>query len=108
MSRDENIEDWKAFVDICNKVNEEYPDANEKIRFISDSYYMGAWFTNFTGGSWGRIESRENISDVIHNLETQKENYIIMEQDTVLFRENKELFENLEKIYDNGYYCLYI
>ena len=58
ISRDKNNEDWEAFVDICNM---EYPDANEKICFISESYYMGAWFWNFTDGSWGRIEPRENI-----------------------------------------------
>lgn len=105
-NREDELKDKEAFFDMCQYLN---TNDNEDVPImITSSNYMGKWFTAVTEGQRIWVYTREDFARAIDEIQKKKITRIIIHQNTENYRENVDLINTLECIYDNGYYGVYM
>lgn len=71
------------------------------------------WYTAITGGkSYGIDKKGESLEEQLNNmllfLKESESQYFTIMQDIDMFSENVQWFEQFEKVYDDGYYGVYM
>lgn len=103
--REEDINDKTAFIDMSQFLRTNY-ESKISILFTSSSY-MGKWFKPFVGGERIWINTREKFEEALKNVQNGQIDLVVIHQNTEIYRENRDLMNEFESIYDNGYYGIY-
>ena len=104
-NREDELKDKEAFLDMCQYLS---PNDNEDVPImITSSNYMGKWFEAVTEGQRIWVYTREDFAQALDEIQQKKITRIVIHQNTENYRENVDLINTLECVYDNGYYGVY-
>lgn len=107
LGKDKTYDDRNALLDMCVYIQNNYNTQEQNITVVAQPlYYIGEWFCDFTGGNSVRVYDEEDFIEAIESMYKTK-GYCVIHQNSELYRDNKDLLEGFETIYDNGYYGLY-
>lgn len=103
--REEELKDKNAFIDVSQYLRSY--EAEKTSIMLTSSNYMGKWFLPFGGGERIWINTRGGFEEALGEAEKEKIDFIVVHENTELYRNNSDLMDQFERIYDNGYYGVY-
>ena len=103
---DHNLSDKYAVFELIEYVNDTFGE-KESIPIISNEYYA-LWYETYTTNEYIRVTSDEEFAKAIQECRDNGYRYIIIYQNTEIYRLNKEVLSDFENVYDNGYYGVYM
>lgn len=100
--------DNDALVDVSQYVNVAISETEEVPLLIeSDLYWADRWYYNYTGNQCIYITSDEQYAEMIQECKDKGYQHILVYQNSERYRRNKELLNDCENVYSNGYYSVY-
>lgn len=105
-------ESKEQLITVCKYINDNY---SENVPFVSTLIDYGetpaAWYTAITGNGSYFIDTEgileDNLTNMIKYFHESEYCYFVLTQDIDLYVEQREWFEQFEKVYEDGYYGIY-
>lgn len=99
------------FVTACKWINDNLAEESVPIATSFDDVLM-TWYTAITGGKAYAVdkydlENLERLDNMLQSFQESDCQYFVMMQDTDIYTENVDWFEQFEKLYDDGCYGVY-
>lgn len=106
--QEQYLADRDALIQLSEFMYETFPE-QEEIPMILNIYWMTEWYNSYTANHsvYKAIISRKDYVKAIQEYKEAGSNYIVIYQNSELYRDNIELLSDYENIFSNGYYGIY-
>lgn len=103
---DHYLEDKDALIDLSRYINDTFP--KENILMLSDVWLLDIWYNTYTYNDYAYITSSEHLVEAIQECKNEGCRYVAVYQNSQRFWDNKELPSDYERVFDNGYFGIYV
>ena len=107
ISQEDDNSDKAGLSDICQYIDNNYPEEENNIPLIYTQYYLGPWYLTYTGAESVYAPEPEEMEEAVRKMKSEGYHYIVIHQNSDAYRSLVSLFERYDLLYTNGYYGLY-